>query len=77
MKHFQLARFIGILGLLCGCTGHTELSEPFGTEVARLKFPELSQEPLAPAVSLTTILRSLVAASGPTESRWRRWNCCA
>jgi hypothetical protein len=54
MNHFQLARFTWILLLLCGCTGHSELDEAVGTEAARLKLPELSQEPLAPAVSLTS-----------------------
>jgi hypothetical protein len=54
MNHFQLARFIGILGLLYGCTGHTEWDDPVGTEAERVKLPELSQEPLAPAVSLTS-----------------------
>jgi hypothetical protein len=54
MNHFQLARFFWILGLLYGCTGHSELDEPVGTQAERVKLPELSQEPLAPAVSLTS-----------------------
>lgn len=53
MNHFQLARFTGILLLLFSCTGHRELDETVSTETERLKLPELSQEPLAPAVSLT------------------------
>jgi hypothetical protein len=53
MNHFQLARFTWILLLLFSCTGHSELDETVSTEAERLKLPELSQEPLAPAVSLT------------------------
>jgi hypothetical protein len=53
MNHFQLARFTGILLLLFSCTGHPEPDETVSTEAERLKLPELSQEPLAPGVSLT------------------------
>jgi hypothetical protein len=53
MNHFQLARFTWILLLLFSCTGHPELDETVSAEAERLKLPELSQEPLAPAVSLT------------------------
>jgi hypothetical protein len=53
MNHFQLARFFGILLLLIGCTAHRELDEAVGPDSPRWKFPDLAQEPLAPAVSLT------------------------
>ncbi len=53
MNHFQLARFSWILLLLTACTARPELDDTDGIEAKRLKLPELSQEPLAPAVSLT------------------------
>jgi hypothetical protein len=53
MNHFQLAQFSWALLLLIGCTARPELDDAVRTEAKRRKLPELSQEPLAPAVSLT------------------------
>jgi hypothetical protein len=53
MNHLQLARFFGIILLLIGCTARQEPDEAVGPDSPRWKFPDLAQEPLAPAVSLT------------------------
>jgi hypothetical protein len=53
MNHFQLTRFTGVLLLLISCTSRPELDETVSTNAKRMKFPDLSQEPLAPAVSMT------------------------
>jgi len=53
MNHFQLTRFVCALTLLIGCTGSPDALDEVTSAAPRMKLPDLSQEPLAPAVSLT------------------------
>ncbi|MDQ3235376.1 MAG: DUF2252 family protein, partial [Pseudobdellovibrionaceae bacterium] len=53
MHHYQLTQFIAVLALLIGCTSRSQVDDSLQSSSKRLKLPELSQEPLAPAVALT------------------------
>jgi hypothetical protein len=53
MKCFQMTRFIWTFIFLCGCIGGPDVDDALTSESRSLDLPELSQEPLAPAVSMT------------------------
>ncbi|WP_176736941.1 DUF2252 family protein [Oligoflexus tunisiensis] len=53
MNQFQMTLFAWIFLLLIGCVGGPEVDDSLTSESRPLKLPELSQEPLAPAVSMT------------------------